>query len=59
MQAKAALVNFICYYLIGLPLGIALALKVGLKAKGMWIGLSTADLIQVCILIIIHGYNIL
>ena len=59
MQAKAALVNFICYYLIGLPLGIALALKVGLNAKGMWIGLSTADLIQVCILIIIHGYNIL
>ena len=47
MQAKAALINFISYYLIGLPLGIALALKLGLNAKGMWIGLSTADLIQV------------
>ena len=47
-QAKAALVNFCCYYLIGLPLGISLALPVGLNTKGMWIGLSVADGIQVC-----------
>ena len=47
MQFKAALVNFLSYYVIGLPLGIALALVVGLKTKGMWIGLSVADAIQV------------
>ena len=47
-QAINALVNFCCYYLLGLPLGIVLALVVGLKVKGMWIGLTVADGIQVC-----------
>ena len=46
-QAYAAVTNFVCYYLIGLPLGITLALVVGLQTKGMWIGLSVADGIQV------------
>ncbi len=47
MQGKAAVVNFFCYYAIGLPLGIVLALVVGLQSKGMWIGLSVADGLQV------------
>ena len=46
-QARVAAVNFACYYLLGLPLGIVLALVVGLHAKGMWIGLSIADGAQV------------
>ena len=46
-QAVTAVVNFVCYYLIGLPIGISLALPVGMGSKGMWIGLSIADLIQV------------
>ncbi len=48
MQFKAAVGNFVCYYVIGLPLGIVLALVVGLKTKGMWIGFSVACGIQVC-----------
>ena len=53
-QAVAALVNFVSYYVVGLPLGIILSLVVGLKAKGLWIGLSVGDFIQVgadCILV--------
>ena len=46
-QALHALVNFFCYYVIGLPLGITLALVVGLEVRGMWIGLSVAEFIQV------------
>ena len=46
-QLIAAVINFVSYYLIGLPLGISLALVVGLGTKGMWIGLSLADGIQV------------
>lgn len=46
-QAKAAVVNFVCYYMLGLPIGISLALAAGLQTKGMWIGLSVADTIQV------------
>ena len=48
MQFKAAVVNFVSYYVIGLPLGITLALVVGLGAKGMWIGLCLGDGLQVC-----------
>ena len=46
-QAVAALVNFVSYYVVGLPLGIILALVAGLKTKGVWIGLSVGDSIQV------------
>ena len=46
-QAKAALVNFLCYYLVGLPMGISLALVAGLQTRGMWIGLSVGDGLQV------------
>ncbi len=48
MQFKAAVGNFVAYYVIGLPLGIVLALVVGLKAQGMWIGISVAAALQVC-----------
>ena len=46
-QAIVAVVNFFCYYTLGLPLGITLALKLDLKAKGIWIGLGVADFVQV------------
>ena len=42
-----AAVCFICYWLIGLPLGIMLALVLELNTKGMWIGISLAGGIQV------------
>ena len=46
-QAILALVCFICYYLLGLPLGITLALKLDMKAKGIWIGIGVAGFAQV------------
>ena len=46
-QAKTAVANFVSYYVIGLPLGISLALPVGLKTKGMWAGVTVGDGIQV------------
>ena len=46
-QTKAAVVNFVSYCVVGVPLGVVLALVVGLQAKGMWIGFSVASAIQV------------
>ena len=46
-QTLGAVVNFICYYIIGLPLGISLALEAHMGTLGMWIGLATADTLQV------------
>ena len=48
-QAVLAIINFCSYYIVGLPLGISLALAADMKAKGIWLGLSVADLIQVII----------
>jgi Na+-driven multidrug efflux pump len=39
--------NFVFYYLIGLPVGISLALLTDLGATGMWTGLSVAVFLTV------------
>ena len=46
-QALGAVINFVAYYVIGLPLGISLAFAAHLGALGMWIGLATANALQV------------
>ena len=46
-QVLGAVTNFVCYYMVGLPLGICLALLVNLGVVGMWIGISVADTLQV------------
>jgi len=46
-QATVAIVSFCCFYLVGLSLGISLALAAGMKAKGVWVGLSAAEVLQV------------
>ncbi len=46
-QLFVAVINFFCYYIVGLPIGITLALVFGFKAKGVWLGLSIGDLFQV------------
>lgn len=50
-QGIGAAVNIVCFYLIGLPLGISLAIPVKMGSLGMWIGLSVADVIQTTTLI--------
>lgn len=49
-QLSGAIVNFVSYYLIGLPLGTFLALWVGMGTLGMWIGLLVASVLQVRIM---------
>lgn len=47
-QALAAKLNFIAYYIIGIPLGYALAIPVGIGVEGLWLGM-TAGLLFVSI----------
>ena len=46
-QVLGAVTNFICYYVIGLPIGICLALLANFGVVGMWIGIGIADILQV------------
>ena len=46
-QKIGAIMNFVFYYLIGLPVGISLALLTDLGATGMWTGLSIAVFLTV------------
>ncbi|KAI7749936.1 hypothetical protein M8C21_024886 [Ambrosia artemisiifolia] len=39
MQGTVAIVNLVCYYLIGIPLGALLGYKTSLQVKGIWIGM--------------------
>ena len=46
-QLSGAIINFVAFYLMGFPLGVVLAVVVGLGALGMWTGLLVASVIQV------------
>ena len=46
-QLWGAGINFIAFYIVGLPIGIPLALLTSLKSFGMWIGLLCASTTQV------------
>ncbi|KAG8372250.1 hypothetical protein BUALT_Bualt12G0046900 [Buddleja alternifolia] len=39
MQATVAIVNIVCFYLIGLPVGLVLGYVAHLQVKGLWIGM--------------------
>uniref|UniRef100_A0A251S142 Putative multi antimicrobial extrusion protein n=1 Tax=Helianthus annuus TaxID=4232 RepID=A0A251S142_HELAN len=39
MQGAVAIVNLVCYYLIGIPLGALLGYTTSLQVKGIWIGM--------------------
>ncbi|GFP84545.1 protein transparent testa 12 [Phtheirospermum japonicum] len=38
-QTKVAIINFICFYVIGLPIGALLGYMLRLQVKGIWIGM--------------------
>ena len=46
-QILGAILNFFCYYVIGLPVGISLAFAAGMGTLGIWTGLALADGLQV------------
>lgn len=52
-QLYGAIINFIAYYVIGLPLGIPLALATDLGIMGMWIGLLCASVTQALLYIVL------
>ncbi|KAA0720306.1 Multidrug and toxin extrusion protein 1 [Triplophysa tibetana] len=47
-QKIAAVSNLICYYCIGLPVGIALMFLAELRILGLWLGLLICVIIQAC-----------
>ncbi|XP_061596608.1 multidrug and toxin extrusion protein 1 [Cololabis saira] len=58
MQKIAALSNLVCYYCIGLPVGIALMFTAKLRILGFWLGLSVAiSFMVVFYLILISRLN--
>ena len=46
-QYIGAVVNFVCYYVVGLPVGIGLGLGAHMGALGIWIGISCGNVLQV------------
>ncbi|GAV57464.1 MatE domain-containing protein [Cephalotus follicularis] len=46
-QSVVAIVNLICYYVIGIPIGILLCYVGHLQAKGLWIGMLSGVVMQV------------
>jgi len=52
-QSLGALLNFICYYIIGIPLGLILAFAYDFALYGLWIGVSVALLVGSPISVII------
>ncbi|MFS8027611.1 hypothetical protein Hanom_Chr16g01500741 [Helianthus anomalus] len=51
MQSTVALVNLVCFYLIGVPLGALLGYLTSLEVKGIWIGMMGGVLAQTITLI--------
>lgn len=48
-QYVGAITNFVCYNVIGLPLGVVLAFKASMGTIGLWTGLAVGNIIQVCV----------
>ncbi|KAI7725252.1 hypothetical protein M8C21_014648, partial [Ambrosia artemisiifolia] len=53
MQSTVAIVNLVCFYLIGVPLGALLGYLTSLEVKGIWIGMIGGVLTQTITLIYI------
>lgn len=53
LQGTVAIVNLVCYYVIGIPVGVLLGYVFDLQVKGIWIGMIcgiVAQSITLCIL---------
>lgn len=51
MQGAVAIVNLVCFYVIGIPLGACLGYLTTLEVKGIWIGMICGVLAQTITLI--------
>ncbi|KAK6159017.1 hypothetical protein DH2020_006331 [Rehmannia glutinosa] len=50
MQATVAVVNIVCFYIIGLPVGLVLGYVAGLQVKGLWIGMLCGVICETLVL---------
>ncbi|GFP82100.1 protein transparent testa 12 [Phtheirospermum japonicum] len=51
LQTKVAIINFVCFYVIGLPIGAILGYVLHFQVKGIWIGMMSgviAETIALC-----------
>lgn len=46
LQSKVAVINLVCYYLIGLPIGGVVGYVLNRQVKGIWVGLTFGVLTQ-------------
>ncbi|KAL0404698.1 UNVERIFIED_CONTAM: protein DETOXIFICATION 24 [Sesamum radiatum] len=46
LQTKVALINLICFYVIGLPIGAVLGYAIHLQVEGIWVGMNTGVVAQ-------------
>ncbi|EYU35646.1 hypothetical protein ABFS82_10G144700 [Erythranthe guttata] len=46
LQSKVAIVNLICYYAIGVPIGVVLGYVFNLQVQGIWLGLTSGVVTQ-------------
>ncbi|KAI3446590.1 hypothetical protein Pfo_003255 [Paulownia fortunei] len=46
LQTKVAIINFLCFYAIGLPIGAVLGYVAHLQVKGIWIGMMSGVITQ-------------
>jgi len=51
-QVIAALWNFVAYYIVGLPLGYVLGLRLGIGVEGLWEGMTAG----LCVVVIAFSY---
>ncbi|XP_010533240.1 PREDICTED: protein DETOXIFICATION 32 [Tarenaya hassleriana] len=49
-QGVIAYVNIGCYYIFGVPLGLVLGYKLKFGVKGIWCGMLTGTVVQICVL---------
>ncbi|KAK4412741.1 protein DETOXIFICATION 24 [Sesamum alatum] len=50
LQATVAIVNVVCFYLIGLPIGLVLGYVAHLQVKGIWIGMLCGVITETLVL---------
>ncbi|XP_057767367.1 protein DETOXIFICATION 24-like [Salvia miltiorrhiza] len=46
LQGRVAIINLVCFYAIGLPIGAVLGYVIHLQAKGIWIGMMSGIVTQ-------------